>query len=157
MDSFDQKYGTPTVNFDHFRIPGQVYNWSTAEQISSLLCAYADVDDILYQNDPKQDYPSTVGSSDTGFVMGQFSQTQQRLALASALSYYAVRRSHACYLAKTEYYCLRDLRDYIKHDALPSEQDQHYLELLDQVLKEFAGLYTKLVPSFLVEVIRDTN
>lgn len=146
---------SPVVDFDYFDLGG--CNYQKAEQLSAILVAHANVDDLHGYNDQEGRYfASTVGTGGSGMNMACGSQGAQRACLASHFARYAHRHYVSCDLALAEYGCLWELLevfDYVPEHRQPLI-DEHRA-LVQQVCRQFEIAYTKKVPEFLFTVLRN--
>lgn len=143
------------VDFADFHIEG-VANRKTAGELSIILMAYINVDEIIFpDNDLELKYPSTVGTggSDKGWKVATIAQ--QRCLLASHFASFASKQYSHCYLALPEYYCLKELFAYLIDDyGLPHDVTEKQIETLQTVINEFERTYVRVDKSFLFTVLK---
>lgn len=144
------------VDFADFYIEG-VANRKTAQQLSVLLLAYINLDDIIFpDSDLEHKYPSTVGTGGSDKGWNVQTVAQQRTLLASHFASFALKRYTHCYLALAEYYCLKDLHTYLIEDiGLTNDAIEEHTKILQTVLAEFQREYIKVDPNFLFTILKE--
>ena len=145
------------VDFADFYIEGGgVANRKQAQQLSILLLAYINLDDILFPDvDLERKYPSTIGTGGADKGWNVQTVSQQRTLLASHFASFVLKQYTHCYLALAEYHCLKDLHTYLVEDiGLTNEVIEQHTEILQTVLSEFEREYVRVDPTFLFTVLK---
>ena len=145
------------VDFADFYIEGGgVANRKQAQQLSVLLLAYVNLDDILFPDiDLERKYPSTIGTGGSDKGWNVQTVAQQRTLLASHFASFALKHYTHCYLALAEYQCLKDLHTYLVEDiGLTNDAIEQHKEVLQTVLNEFEREYVNVDPTFLFTVLQ---
>lgn len=141
-----------SVDFADFHIEG-VYNRNTAKELSMLLNAYTDIDELvgMYEHTELK-YKSTVGTGNSGIYFPVATLSQQRSMLANHFARFALRHYNHCHLGLYEYECLRELYIHIDENyAINDAEDQ--LKLLNKVLTEFEREYSQVDKTFVFTLL----
>ena len=169
-DDFDNKFGSPVVDFDFFDFDDasevglttdMIHNKDVAAKIALALIANTSQDDIQFTTefDPKNSWETTAGTGGSGMAMCCATQAHQRAILASHFATYALGHYESCYLGKPDYHCLcslvLDLESWQWSGSGSRQRHQKNLwRLVKRTCEEFEERYAKEDPTFHFQYIK---
>lgn len=147
---------TPVVNYDNFRkLPAD--NSEIAIMIAGLLSAWTNIDDLRcaeFDWGYTKQYENTAGTGDMGWPQSHPTLSHAYATLANTFATYALKAygpssERYCYLARSDYYILKQLLEDI--DGTDYEQ---YSDAIEAVLNNLRIELCKKDPQMLIETIR---
>lgn len=156
MKDLLSEFQKPVVDFDYFNF--DFNNKEIAVELAILLMAYTNIDELRGIHNEDELWSSSVGTGGSGWDWPCNSQGAQRACLASHFSSYAHQHHQSCFMALTEYQCLKDLLLWLCDDYNPAPHRQKLVDrgivLLQEVCKEFEQAYIRKEPGFLFEILK---
>ena len=155
-----KQMGVPTVDFDNFHFENHGYNYQVAKELSVMLLISINVEELrnYFDDDTKDQWPSIVGSGNTGWNMSAPSCSAQWAILASMFSSYARKQHSGCFLSLYEYQCIKDLLVVFEEELVATHREALHLrdiKLLKEFCKEFKEAYLKDNPEYIFDILRE--
>ena len=156
LDSAWDDIKTPVVNYDNFRkLPADTTE--IALMIAGVLSAQTNIDDLRsaeFDWDYSKQYENTAGSSNWGWAQSHPTLSHAYATLANNFATYALKAygpssERYCYLARSDYFILKQLLEDI--DGTSYEQ---YSDTVEAVLDNLRTKLCNKDPQMLIETIR---